>query len=374
MNKWVKGTSLALATVVLIAVATVLVAKEMGERKMQRIVSVPAEHLLLPAAKVSVEQGRYLYATRGCADCHGASGAGKEVIRSGAMVVNSPNITRGANSATIAYVDADWVRTLRHGIKPDGTPLMIMPSEDYNRLSDDDVASIIAYVQQMPPVPGQRGLVQLPVAVKVLYAFGHVKDAAEMIDHTLPPQKPVPAAVSLEHGAYVANSCVGCHGAQLSGGKIPGAPPEWPAPANLTPGNGSGMKHYPTPEAFMAMLRSGKRPDGSTISNVMPFGSLREMNDVDVRALHSYLRTLPPARGGGTVRRRARSGLPDPAYRRDRVLPHAETIVAAGAQDLALASEVGMLAKLPLARLDHKRGGAVIEIDVLERTNFIVDR
>ena len=299
MNKWVKGTSLALAAVAIIAAATVLVGKEMGERKMQRMVEVPSDHLVVASAGASLEQGRYLFATRGCADCHGANGGGKEVIRSGAMLVVSPNITRGANSATAAYVGVDWVRTLRHGVKPSGRPVMIMPSEDYNRLSDDDVAAVIAYVQQLPPVAGQRATVQLPVAVKVLYAFGHVKDAAELIDHHLPPQAPVQAAVSLAHGAYVANSCVGCHGATLSGGKIPGAPPEWPAPANLTPGSGSAMKQYPTPEAFMAMLRSGKRPDGSAISSVMPFGSLREMNDVDVRALHSYLQTLPPRAAGG---------------------------------------------------------------------------
>lgn len=299
MNKWVKGTSLGLAALGIGAIATVLIGKEMGERKMQRMVDIPVAPLNVATRGASLEQGRYLYATRGCADCHGANGGGKEVIRSGAMLVISPNITNGANSATTAYVASDWVRTLRHGVKPSGRPIMIMPSEDYNRLSDDDVAAVIAYVRQLPPVDGQRALVQLPVAVKVLYGFGHVKDAAEMINHHLPPQAPVVAAVSPAHGAYVANSCIGCHGATLSGGRIPGAPPEWPAPANLTPGSGSAMKQYATPEAFIAMLRSGKRPDGSAISGVMPFGSLREMNEVDMRALHQYLQTLPPRAAGG---------------------------------------------------------------------------
>ncbi len=299
MNKWVKGTSMALVAVAAIAATTVFVAKEMGEHKMQRMISVPSEHLVVPSAGASLQQGRYLFATRGCADCHGADGGGKEIIRNGGMLVVSPNITRGANSAVGAYVGADWVRTLRHGVKPSGRPVMIMPSEDYNRLTNDDVAAVIAYVQQLPPVAGQRATVQLPVAVKVLYAFGHVKDAAEMINHSQPPQQPVPAIINVAHGAYVANGCIGCHGATLSGGRIPGAPPDWPAPANLTPGTESAMKRYQSPEAFIAMLRTGKRPDGSAISSVMPFGSLREMNDVDMRALHSYLQTLPPRAAGG---------------------------------------------------------------------------
>ena len=75
--------------------------------------------------------------------------------------------------------------------------------------------------------------------------------------------------------------------------EVPGGPPDWPAAANLTPGEGSAMGRYPDAESFAAMLKSGKRPDGQEIK-VMPFGSLREMNDTDVRALHLYLRSLAP--------------------------------------------------------------------------------
>lgn len=299
MGKWARRTSMALVALTLMAIITVLVGKQLGERKMARVIKVPVPALALRADAGALEQGRYLYGTRGCADCHGANGAGKEIIRSGAMLVDSPNITRGANSATTGYQLDDWVRTLRHGVKPDGRPLMIMPSEDYNRLTDDDLLAVIAYVQQLPAIPGLAARVELPVAVKVLYGFGAVRDAAEIIDHTLPPEPPVPVAVSIAHGAYVARSCIGCHGAKLSGGKIPGAPPEWPAPANLTPGSGSALQRYPNEQAFMAMLRSGTRPDGTLISPVMPFGSLRQMHDTDMRALYAYLKTLPPRAAGG---------------------------------------------------------------------------
>jgi mono/diheme cytochrome c family protein len=299
MNKWMKRTCVALAVLAVLGVTTVIAGKEVGERKLQRVVKVTVAPLAAQAGAGYLEQGRYLFATRGCADCHGASGAGREVIRSGAMLIVSPNISAGANSATAAYTAEDWVRTLRHGVKPDGRPIMIMPSEDFNRLTDADLGAVIAYARQLPPVPGYKSVLELPVAVKVLYAFGVVKDAAEMIDHALPPEVPVKAEVSIAHGAYVAKTCIGCHGPGFSGGKIPGAPPEWPAPANLTPGAGSAMVRYRTPELFMAMLRSGKRPDGSAISTVMPFGSLGKMNDTDVRALHSYLQSLPAREGGG---------------------------------------------------------------------------
>jgi mono/diheme cytochrome c family protein len=104
----------------------------------------------------------------------------------------------------------------------------------------------------------------------------------------------MPDAPTAAHGAYVVNTCIGCHGANLSGGKVPGAPPDWPAAANLTPGEGSAMPRYADAESFKAMLRSGKRPDGSAVSPVMPFGALKELNDVDAQALYLHLKALSP--------------------------------------------------------------------------------
>jgi mono/diheme cytochrome c family protein len=297
-GKWVKRTSILLAALAGLGIVTTVVGKSMGERKMTRNVALSVTPLEISADPAHLERGHYLYNTRGCVDCHGANGAGKTVIKDGGMYVVAPNITGGANSVTTGYKAVDWVRTLRHGIKPNGNPVMIMPSEDYARLTDDDTASLVAYLQQMPAVPGERAQINVPVPVKVLYAFGVIKDASEKIDHTLPPSRPVPEAVTLEHGAYVANSCIGCHGQHLSGGKIPGGAPTWPAAANLTPGKGSAMSRYPTPDLFLAMMRSGHRPDGTPISQVMPFGSLGRMNDTDLRAVHAYLKTVP-ARDAG---------------------------------------------------------------------------
>ena len=298
MSTLMKRTITALLVLALACFLAVLVGKSLGVRKMQRRISIDVQPVVQVNDAMHVARGRYLFNTRGCADCHGADGAGREIMRSGAMLVVSPNITGGVNSATALYANVDWVRTLRHGVKPDGRPVMIMPSEEFNRLSNDDVAALISYISGMTPQVGRRALVQLPVAVKVMYGYGMMRDAAEQIDHLLPPSAPVAPGISLARGAYVANSCISCHGAGFSGGPIPGAPPEWPAPANLTPGRDSAMARYPTAEVFHAMLRTGRRPDGSAISPVMPFGSLGQMSEVDVRALHAYLRTLPAREAG----------------------------------------------------------------------------
>lgn len=299
MNKWLKRGGLTVIALAALGAATLLLAAQLGERKMQRRIELRLQPVALRSDADAVERGRYLFNSRGCSDCHAANGAGKDVIKDdGGMWIHAPNITPGPGGVVGAYTGLDWTRTLRHGVKPSGRPLIVMPSEDYARLTDADVSAVVAYVKQLPPLAGEPARIEFPLPVKALYAAGLVRDAAEKIDHTLPPAQPVPEGVTAAHGAYVANGCIGCHGATLSGGKIPGAPPAWPAAANLTPGEGSALARYPSDAAFIAMLRSGKRPDGSAVSEVMPFGSLKAMSDTDLRALYLHLKALP-ARAAG---------------------------------------------------------------------------
>lgn len=292
MKTWIRRTFIGAASLVAIAGIAVFVAAALGDRKLHRHIDVAVSAVPLRTDAASIERGGYLFRSRGCGECHGADGTGTVVIDDGAMQVHSPNITSGAGGATVRYTPVDWVRTIRHGIKPDGQPIMIMPSEEYNSLTDVDLGAIVAYVRQLPPKAGKSAVVQLPLPVKVLYALGLIPDAAERIDHNRPSTQPVPEGVTAAHGAYVATGCTGCHRADLSGGKIAGAPPSWPAAARLAPGPGSVLPRYPDAQVFATMLKTGKRPDGSAVSQVMPFVSLREMNEVDVRALHLYLTTL----------------------------------------------------------------------------------
>lgn len=292
-GRWWKRAGVALGVLVLLAVAGVFGGVQLAEHRMARQVSVNVQPVAPRGDAAALERGRYLYASRGCVDCHGANGAGKVFVDNGDdLRIRGPNITAGTGGVVAGYRPADWVRAIRHGVAPSGRPLMVMPSEDYNRFTDADLAALVAYVQSLPPVAGTGAEIRLPLPARVLYGFGAIQDAAAKIDHSLPVATPVAEGVNLAHGAYVANMCLGCHGPQLTGGRIPGGPPDWPAAANLTPVANSGMSAYAEAGAFMKMLKSGQRPDGSKIK-VMPFESLREMNETDMRALHLYLRSLP---------------------------------------------------------------------------------
>jgi len=299
MKRWIKRSAWGVVSLLALACAAVIAGVQLGEQKMRRQIDVAVAPVLLPTDTVSIERGRYLFLSRGCTECHGANGAGKNVIDDGkGFLVHAPNITSGPGNVVAAYGVDDWTRTIRHGVKPDRRPAIVMPSEDYARLSNADLGALVAFLRQMPPQTGTGAVIQFPLPVRVLYGFGLIKDAAAKIDHSLPPPAAAPEGVTVQRGEYVANACIGCHGEHLSGGKIPGGPPDWPAAANLTPGKGSAMATYPDVQAFTAMLRTGKRPDGSEVSKVMPFGSLKEMNDTDVQALHLHLKALP-ARDAG---------------------------------------------------------------------------
>lgn len=283
-----------LAAAIALAAAAFALALWLAEWRQLRAVEVRV--VPVPAARdpAALRQGRYLYESRGCAHCHGRDGAGGVVVDDpGGLRVKAPNITPGAGSAVAGYTDADWVRAIRHGVDPRGRALLVMPSDDYARLTDADLAALVGYVKGLPPAAGTAAEIRLPAVVRALYGIGAIQDAAAKIDHRLPPPQAVPAGPTVEHGEYVAAMCTGCHGPHLSGGRIPGAPPDWPAAANLTPGEGGVMGRYPAVDAFIAMMRTGKRPDGSEVSRVMPFDALAAMNDVDLQALYAYLGTLP---------------------------------------------------------------------------------
>lgn len=296
MKRWMRWTLFGVLGVVAVGAAAVAWGVHRFDQRLARQISQPAYPLVMPEGETALARGRYLFASRGCAECHGTNGAGRAFIDDpkAGMYARAPNISSGTGSVVAAYAPADWERTLRHGIKPGGRPMLIMPSEDYNRLTDADLGALVAYVRQLAPAAGGPAEFKLPLPVRVLYGYGLIQDAAEKIDHALPPSQPVPEGTTVAHGHYVAQMCMGCHGDGLSGGKIPGGPPDWPPAANLTPGEGGVLTRYADAASFRTAMRSGKRPNGSAISSVMPFESLRELNDTDLEAIRLYLQTVPP--------------------------------------------------------------------------------
>lgn len=260
--------------------------------------NVPA--ITIPSSPEAVERGRYLVSTvAGCIDCHGEDYGGG-VFLDDPMVgsFRGPNLTSGQGGVGSKYTDQDWVRTIRHGIKPDGSPVLVMPAMDYYNLSDADLGDIIAYIKTVPPVdnfvePSQAGpLGRLLVVTKQINVI-----SAEVINHTQPHPGAPERAKSVEYGKYLASiACIGCHGTGLAGGPIPGTPPDWPPARNLTPGGDLASWDE---TKFLQTLRTGMTPAGEILDpEYMPWPNFIQMTDDDLGALWAYLQSVPSKETG----------------------------------------------------------------------------
>lgn len=251
----------------------------------------------MPATVTDVTYGAHLYVTRGCGDCHGPAAEGAAVIDVPPMgTIVAPNLTRGRGGLEGRFMSiAEWDVAVRHGVAPeDGRKLLLMPSYDYAAMADSDLRSLVAFLRSTPDVDSDLPPITVGPVPRVMHTLGKMDTflAADLIDHDKRPPATVEITASVEYGAYLANSCIGCHGPNLSGGKVPGGDPSWPPAANLTPGE-RGLGNWGRP-AFFAAMREGVRPDGSAISKAMPWPAMSQMTDTELDALWLYLSALPP--------------------------------------------------------------------------------
>ena len=94
MKRWIRRVGIGIAAILVVAGATLVVAAQLGERKMQRRIEVEVAPVAARTDPSSLERGRYLYLSRGCGDCHGVDGAGKVVVDDGnGLLVKAPGIS-----------------------------------------------------------------------------------------------------------------------------------------------------------------------------------------------------------------------------------------------------------------------------------------
>lgn len=297
MNRILKISAWTAGAIVLGACTLVAGLLINSDRKLARTVELTVKPVPYATGEAAEKRGRYLFLSR-CGECHGEDGTGRVFINEPAgLVLAGANLTRGRGSAVLHYTEADWVRTIRHGVAGGGRPMLAMPSLDFNRLSDTDLADIVAYVRALPPKNAPSATVQLPLVIRLAYGAGVIKDAYQQIDHSLPPAPAVQRAVTPEYGHYVAQLCVGCHGKEFRGGPITNGPPDWPPAAQLA-GRGSVLARYDNVEQFKTMLRTRTRPDGSTANAAMPTTS--EIDDADLEAIYLYFKSTLDQPAGAT--------------------------------------------------------------------------
>jgi mono/diheme cytochrome c family protein len=290
MKKLLKWVASIVGVLVLAALGLYALALSKSEAAMKRHYALSDPPLTVQRDPATVERGAHLFATRGCADCHGDDASGKLVFEAGPVArIVAPNITLGGR---LKGMTPDQVAgAVRHGIAADGRPLVFMPSGDFHEMSDADVAAIVAFLQQLPPSDNRPPPLEVRPVGRVMWLLGQfpLLPGAEL-DHS-PRARSAPAeAATPEYGKYLAQGCTGCHGSNFAGQHVPGTPPSFPSSQNLTPANLGAWSEAD----FIATIRTGKRPDGSKLDPFMPWQTYAQMHDVELQAIWAYLKTLPP--------------------------------------------------------------------------------
>jgi len=179
---------------------------------LSRTYEAPLLDIELSDAPAVLAEGERLAFTRGCFWCHGGELQGAVYYVAGFKGVKliTPNLTLKARD----YSTAEFVRALRHGIRPDGTSLQpAMPSFAYFHLSDQDLTALVSYIKSVPVVDGMEGQWTYYPYGHIRYALGEFPpNSAELIDHSAPRVSADFVPGSAEHGEYLVKStCEACH-------------------------------------------------------------------------------------------------------------------------------------------------------------------
>lgn len=264
------------------------------ERRLAKTYTIDVAPVEVPTDAAAVSRGEHVFQTRGCADCHGPDASGAIVVDDPLLgLVAGKNLTSGQGGLGGTLADADYVRAIRHGVGPDGRGLRVMPATDYAAMADSDLGPLIAYLKQVPPVDHVVPEVKFRPLGMALVIKGDFAPDAEDIDHSAAVPPAPPEGETAEYGAYLANTCKGCHGPTLSGGKISSAPPDWPPAQNLTPDTTTGLGQWTEADFFKA-IREQTRPDGTKLNPVMPAVQFAKMTDSELKAIWAYLGSVEP--------------------------------------------------------------------------------
>jgi mono/diheme cytochrome c family protein len=214
----------------------------------------------------------------GCVSCHGEGLRGEKMIDSPVVgTLWAPNLTEVAARST----DAQLARAIRHGIGTDGRPLWIMPSGPYSRMSDGEVAALVAWIRSLPRA-GERSP---RISPGPLGRFGIATGAVEPSPATIEEYRVrEPYGVGPAHAAgrrIAAIACSGCHGADLGGGHVA---------SQDTPGLSIAAAYDPA--QFTTLLRTGRPPSGRDLGLMAEVArdDLRHLTDAEIAQLHAYLR------------------------------------------------------------------------------------
>ncbi|MEM7658575.1 MAG: cytochrome c [Bacteroidota bacterium] len=296
MKTVLKWTLLLIGLLLLFVGGALFTLNRQFESSMAATYEVEVAQLEIPTDSASIAAGEKWGAL--CMECHGANLGGKLMFEApGLASLYASNLTPGNGGIGATYRSEDWIRAIRHGIKPNGKSVIGMPSHEYQYLDEKDLVNTVAFLQTFAPVDYSPPTNEFTIQGKALIASGAMGKifAAEHVDHDAPIPSGLVAEVSEAYGKYLTltTGCQACHSEQLTGGNSPD-PASPPAPDITSSGNLGSWSL----EEFSTSLRTGKTPEGKEMEGkFMPWPAYAKMDSLNIEALYVYLQSLSKAAG-----------------------------------------------------------------------------
>jgi mono/diheme cytochrome c family protein len=275
-------------------------------------------HPALPAATTTeaklqdparVARGAYLATLGDCAACHTAQGgkpyAGGRALPTPFGDVPAPNLTPDDATGLGQWsFDAFW-RALHEGVGRDGRALYpAFPYTSYTRVSRDDAFALFAYLKSLPPVRSETAAPSLRFPYDLKASLATWRTLYFRPGEFVPDPK---QSAEWNRGAYLVQGlghCNECHvtrdnlgglpreGEALTGGQIPAQ--NWYAPDLSTRAHG-GLEGWSTDD-IVSLLKTGQSGKGAAFGPMadVVMQSTQHLRDDDLRAIATYLQSLPP--------------------------------------------------------------------------------
>ncbi len=219
--------------------------------------------------------------------------------------VVAPNITPDRETGIGAWTDGEKIRAIREGVDRNGRALFpMMPYEGFRRMSDEDVESLVAYLNSLAPVRHSLPQTSLQFPVNLM-----IKSAPRPVGEVPSPERANPA----KYGEYLVSlaGCADCHtpqergqpvtGKAFAGGQAFASRLGTVVTANITPDIDTGIGKW-NEDFFLKKFYDYKdyaEHGPPQISDrrsftLMPWLGFSQLPPEDLRAIFAYLRTVKP--------------------------------------------------------------------------------
>ena len=272
--RWLGYAAAAVVLLALLAAAWIWFA---SERALGGTHQGIAERLAQPSAAQRADADRQLKIL-GCYSCHGPGLRGQLMFSEPKVAdVYAPNLTLTAAKAD----DQRLARAIRQGIGVDGRPLFIMPSAQYSRLTDAEVAALIAGMRALPVGGEQTPAIALGPLGRVGVVTGKLPPQPEQVARY---KASMPADLGPQFAAgrkLAMTACAECHGPSFNGGE---PKPGTKAPDLIVAGA------YDLPE-FRRLMRTGLASGNRKLGLMAEVSrdDFTHFTDSEIDAIHAYL-------------------------------------------------------------------------------------